>query len=67
LNTTYFNIDRDQIIGNLTLKDLPSGADKRFQSIMVELVQQEVQGASKSSQSPDSMIADRLATVPGQS
>lgn len=67
LVSTHLNIDRDQILGSFALKDISEDVSARLNSVSIQLVQQEVQGASKQSlQMPDSMVGDRLATIPGQ-
>ena len=42
LVSSYLNIDRDSIIGTFTLKEISEDVEKRLNSVVVELVQQEM-------------------------
>lgn len=64
---SYLNIDRDAVIGTFSLKEIDAEIARRTTGVTVELLQQEIQGATKQSMHPpDNMVGNRLATIPGQ-
>ena len=48
LHKTYLHIDKDQISGYLHMKALAPEIQSKIQSVKVQLIQQELQGSTKS-------------------